>query len=386
MTKSVTILGATGSIGTSTLDIIRHHHDKFKITALSANSNVQMLADLAKEFNAEVAAIADDALYADLVQALAGSRVKAVSGEAGLKEAANASADITVSAIVGAAGLRPTLEAIRQGGTIILANKECLVCAGELFHREVEASGATLLPADSEHNAIFQVFDEERADAVERIILTASGGPFLHTSVSELVAVTPAQAVAHPNWDMGAKISVDSATMMNKGLEVIEAYYLFPIEKSKIDVVIHPQSIIHSMVEYIDGSILAQMGAPDMRTPLAYCLGWPERIESNGQRLDFSTMNDLSFHSPDLEKFRCLGLAYQSLNEGGSAPTVLNAANEIAVDGFLKGKIGFLDIASVVETVLNNNDMKSPHSISSVFEIDRTARELATKVVNNLCA
>lgn len=385
-TKSISILGATGSVGASTIDLVRRNPDRFAIKALTANSNVDALAALAKEFAAELAVIADVSLYSDLKQALAGTSITPMCGAEGLIAAAEVGCDLVMAAIVGAAGLRPTLAAVRQGKTIALANKECLVCAGDLFMQEAEKSGARILPVDSEHNAIYQVFDFERAATVEKIILTASGGPFWQRRADCLKNVTPAEAIAHPNWDMGQKISVDSATMMNKGLEVIEAYHLFPVQKNQIEVVIHPQSVIHSMVQYNDGSVLAQLGSPDMRTPIAYALAWPHRIEAPVPSLSLPELAQLTFAEPDLEKFECLKLAMDALHTGGSAPLALNAANEVAVDAFLKEKIGFMDISSIVKATLDKIDMKAPHSLSNVFEQDQDARLIAQNLLTQLAA
>ncbi|WP_262691597.1 1-deoxy-D-xylulose-5-phosphate reductoisomerase [Kordiimonas aestuarii] len=377
--KRLTVLGATGSIGLSTLDLVRRNHNNFKIISLTAYSRVEELAALAIEFGAELAVIGDVALLPELKVALAGTRIEAHAGEAGLIEAAERETDIVMAAIVGAAGLRPTMAAVRRGVTVALANKECLVCAGDLLMEEVKAHGATLLPVDSEHNAIFQVFDFDRACGVEKIILTASGGPFRGRCRDSLLEVTPEQAVAHPNWDMGAKISVDSATMMNKGLEVIEAYHLFPIEKDQIEVLIHPQSVIHSMVEYTDGSVLAQLGSPDMRTPIAYSLAWPERMHAPVKRLALAEIGALTFEEPDLDAFRCLYLAKEALKTGGAAPAILNAANEVAVEAFLAGRLRFVDISAVVSETLSSCDIKAPQSLSNVFEIDNMARREAAR-------
>jgi len=377
--KRISILGATGSIGQSTLDLIRRNHNSFSVVSLTAYSRVEELAALAIEFGAELAVIGDERLLPNLKAALSGTRTEVHAGEAGLIEAAEREAEIVMAAIVGAAGLRPTMAAVRRGATVALANKECLVCAGDLLMEEVKAHGATLLPVDSEHNAIFQVFDFERACGVEKIILTASGGPFRGRSYESLLGVTPAEAVAHPNWDMGAKISVDSATMMNKGLEVIEAYHLFPIEKTQIEVLVHPQSVIHSMVEYADGSVLAQLGSPDMRTPIAYSLAWPERMHAPVKRLSLAEIGSLTFEAPDLDAFRCLGLAMEAMMEGGAAPAILNAANEVAVEAFLKGRLRFVDIPAIVSETLSSCDIKAPQSLSNVFEIDKMARREAAE-------
>jgi len=375
--RSVTVLGATGSVGQSTLDLISRNRNNFSVVALTAYSRVEELAKAAIAFDAQLAVIGDESKLATLKELLAGTGIEAAAGDEALIDAAARPSDIVMAAIVGAAGLRPTMAAVRRGATVALANKECLVCAGDLLMAEVAEHGATLLPVDSEHNAIYQVFDFGAAKAVDRLILTASGGPFLGRSRSDLLGVTPAQAVAHPNWDMGAKISVDSATMMNKGLEVIEAYHLFPVEKDQIEVLVHPQSVIHSMVEYQDGSVLAQLGSPDMRTPIAYSLAWPERMKAPVKRLSLVEIGSLTFQAPDYEAFRCLALAKEALDAGGAAPAVLNAANEVAVGGFLAGRIGFMDIPGLVEDTLAKTDMKAPHSLTNVFEIDQEARRVA---------
>ncbi|MEW5703374.1 MAG: 1-deoxy-D-xylulose-5-phosphate reductoisomerase [Pseudomonadota bacterium] len=376
--KRITILGSTGSVGCNTVELIGATPAVYKVEALTAQTNVCRLAQQARQLKAKLAVIADPKRYGELKEALAGTGIEVAAGEEALIEAAMRPADWVMAAIVGAAGLKPTLTAIRRGGIVGLANKECLVCAGELMIAEVRKSRATLLPVDSEHNAIFQVFDMRQSAAVERITLTASGGPFRQLDREAMAKVTPAQAVAHPNWDMGAKISVDSATMMNKGLELIEAYHLFPVEKDQIDILVHPQSVIHSMVSYADGSVLAQLGMPDMRTPIAYALGWPERISAPSPRLDLGKIKQLTFEDPDSERFPALRLARQSLQSGGAAPTILNAANEVAVAGFLSGKIGFLDIARVVEQTLEHLVMPELRALEDVFEIDAAARRYAS--------
>lgn len=380
---SLTVLGATGSIGTSTLDLVRRNPDKFRIVALTANRSVEKLAALAKEFQAEYAAVADEGLGEALKDALSASSVKTGAGIRAVCEAADYSADRVMAAIVGTAGLAPTLTAIRRGATVMLANKECLVSAGDLFIQEAKKHNAMILPVDSEHNAIYQVFDADQTSSVSRLVLTASGGPFRGKTLSELRAVTPQQAVSHPNWSMGAKISVDSATLMNKGLEVIEAFYLFPVGKKQIEVVVHPQSVIHSMVEYNDGSVLAQMGSPDMRVPISYCMAWPERLETPAARLNFTELSRLDFEQPDLETFQCLALARSALNAGGTAPLILNAANEIAVGGFLSGAIGFLEIAAIVEQALERlAATQAPQSLETVFSQDQEARAFALDLIN----
>jgi 1-deoxy-D-xylulose-5-phosphate reductoisomerase len=350
--KTVTILGATGSVGDSTIDLIQREPDKYRVVALTAHRNAAKLAQQARALKPEMVALADKAGYQELKDALAGTNIRVAAGPEAVCEAASLDAEWVMAAIVGAAGLEPTLTAVRRGAVIALANKECLVCAGDLFMKAVTEHGATLLPVDSEHNAIFQVFDFEQHHKVSRILLTASGGPFRTASRETMARATPAEAVAHPNWSMGAKISVDSASMMNKGLELIEAHHLFRLPESKIEVVVHPQSVIHSMVEYADSSVLAQLGTPDMRTPIAYTLGWPARLNAPAARLDFAKLKTLSFEAPDLERFPALRLARTALQEGGSAPTVLNAANEVGVARFLEGEIGFLEIAALVEETL----------------------------------
>jgi len=375
--RRVSILGATGSIGCSTLDLISRAPERYEVEALTAYSNVELLARQAKAVGAKFAVIGDADLYGELKTALAGSGVEPAAGSAAVAEAAARPSEWVMAGIVGAAGLAPTLAAVRRGAVVALANKECLVCTGELLLEEVRRSGATLLPVDSEHNAIFQVFDFERPETVEQIILTASGGPFLHTEPADLEQVTPEQAVAHPNWDMGAKISIDSATMMNKGLELIEAYRLFPIAAGKVQVLVHPQSVVHSMVAYVDGAVLAQLGAPDMRTPIAYTLAWPDRIATPAKRLDLAAVGKLTFFAPDETRFPALRLAREALAAGGSAPTVLNAANEVAVHAFLERRIGFVDIVRTVERVLERMPTQPIESLESVRDVDGQARAVA---------
>jgi 1-deoxy-D-xylulose-5-phosphate reductoisomerase len=372
--RSITILGSTGSIGCSTLDLIRRDAENYCVEALTANRNVELLARQAVEFGAKFAVVADESCYEDLKTALSGTGIEAGAGPSALLEAALYPAEWVMAAIVGAAGLQPTLSAVRRGVVVALANKECLVCAGDLVLAEVETSGATLLPVDSEHNAIFQVFDFKQKETIEKIILTASGGPFRERTLKEMENVTPAEAVAHPNWDMGAKISVDSATMMNKGLELIEAHYLFDLPGEQIDIIVHKQSIIHSLVAYIDGSVLAQLGSPDMRTPIAYALGWPNRIRSPSPRLDLAEIAKLDFEPPDLVRFPSIRLARQALAGGGAGPAVLNAANEIAVAAFLNGRIGFLDISRTVEATLERMSGQTINALDDVIEADREAR------------
>jgi 1-deoxy-D-xylulose-5-phosphate reductoisomerase len=378
--RSVTVLGATGSVGRSTLDLVARAPERFEVVALTANRDVEGLAAAARQVQAQRAVIADESLLAPLREALAGTGVEAAAGPAAVLEAAEAGADWTMAAIVGCAGLAPTMAAIRTGKTVALANKEALVSAGALMTGAAAASGATILPVDSEHNAIFQCFDAARPASVRRIILTASGGPFRSKSLEEMRAMTPAQAVAHPNWAMGAKISVDSATLMNKGLELIEAFHLFPLPAEAFEVVIHPQSVIHSLVEYVDGSYLAQLGAPDMRIPIAYTLAYPERMETPCDRLDLVKVGSLAFEAPDLARFPALALAQEALRAGGARPAILNAANEIAVEAFLAGEIGFLDIASIAAETLEGCDPPAPVSVEEVLAIDSAARAAAAGI------
>ena len=372
--RSLTILGSTGSIGCNTIDLIERHPEEYRVVALTAYNSAEMLAEQARRLRPELVVIGDERRYRDLKSALAGAEIEVAAGPQALIEAAQRPADWVMAAIVGAAGLAPTLAAVRRGALVALANKETLVCAGDLMMAEVARCGATLLPVDSEHNAIFQVLEQDRSETVERIILTASGGPFREWSLAEMAEATPEQAVAHPNWDMGNKISVDSATMMNKGLELIEAHYLFAMPEPQIEVLVHPQSVVHSMVAYRDGSVLAQMGQPDMRTPIAYTLAWPRRMGVSVERLDLAAIGHLSFEAPDPERFPTLRIARDSLDAGGGAPTVLNAANEVAVEAFLAGKLGFLDIARVVERTLEATPGRPPGSIAEVLELDREAR------------
>lgn len=379
--KRVSIFGSTGSVGCNTLDLIERHPDRFEVEALTANGSVERLAEQARRAGAKVAVTADAERYQDLKRALAGSGIEAAAGPEALLEAADRPADWVMAAIVGAAGLAPTLAAVRRGAVVALANKEALVCAGPLVTAEVARCGATLLPVDSEHNAIFQVFDFDRIDAIDRLILTASGGPFRTWPHAEMESVTPAQAVAHPNWNMGAKISVDSATMMNKGLELIEAYHLFGLPEERIEILVHPQSVIHSMVAYVDGSVLAQMGQPDMRTPIAYTLAWPDRMTAPVERLDLVRIAELTFEAPDPQRFPALRLAREALQAGGGAPTVLNAANEIAVAAFLDGRHGFLGIAAAVEAALARLGSHAVTSLQDVLALDVEARRVTRQLL-----
>lgn len=382
--RSVTVLGSTGSIGKSTVDLLQGHRGKFHVRALTANKNVTLLVQQARALNAELAVVADETLYNDLKSALSGTGIRAAAGAAAVLEAAELPSEWIMAAIVGAAGVEATLRAIRQGSTVALANKESLVCAGPFMMEAVAKSGATLLPVDSEHNAVFQVFDTQHRAGIRRIILTASGGPFLRRSRESLDTVTPAEAIRHPNWAMGAKISVDSATMMNKSLEVIEAAYLFNLPSEQIDVLVHPQSLVHSMVEYIDGSILSQMGAPDMRTPIAHTLAWPARLETTGDKLDLTKNITFGFEPIDTKRFYALKLARQALKAGLGYPTALNAANEVAVEAFLAGRLKFSDIEKVSEQVLQSIKIKAISDLDGIFSLDGEARTIAATAIQAL--
>lgn len=384
MTRSISIFGATGSVGLSTLDLVRQHRDSYHVVALTANGNATELSALAREFGAKLAVVADEAAYPALKEALAGTGIEAAAGANALIEAARRDVDWTMAAIVGCAGLPPTMAAIERGRTVALANKEALVSAGDLMMAAVKRSGATLLPVDSEHNAIFQCLNGAKLEQVRKITLTASGGPFREWSLDQMRSVTPAQAVAHPNWDMGAKISVDSATMMNKGLELVEAYHLFPVGLDRLDVLVHPQSVIHSMVEYVDCSTLAQLGSPDMRIPIASALAWPERIATSCKPLDLGTIGQLTFEQPDPFRFPALRLARAAVDEGGAKPAILNAANEVAVAAFLKGRIGFLDIATLVEDTLTGYTPNMPANLDDLFSIDAAARTYASAQISKV--
>lgn len=375
--RRLTILGSTGSVGQSTLDLVQRNRDAYRLVALTAGTRVKALAEQARLLRPELAVIADERLYGDLKEALAGTGVEAAAGRAAVIEAAERPSDWCMSAIVGAAGLEPTLAAVEQGEVVAFANKETLVCAGELVMQRIAEKGATLLPVDSEHNAIFQVFDSERREGIEKILLTASGGPFRALSLAEMAGKTPEQAVAHPNWDMGAKISVDSATMMNKGLELIEAGHLFGFFSDRIEIVVHPQSVIHSLVVYLDGSVLAQLGSPDMRTPIAHTLAYPARMATPVERLDLVKVAQLTFEAPDPQRFPALALARSAMEKGGGAPLVLNAANEIAVAAFLRREIGFLEIAAVVEETLERLGDAAADSLDAILSADKEARSVA---------
>ena len=391
MTQSLTILGSTGSIGTSTLDVVARHPERFRIFALSGHSQTAKLAEQCLIFRPQYAVTANEVQAAELRAhlAAAGCQTEVLHGEQALCDIAAApETDGVMAAIVGAAGLPPTLAAARAGKTIYLANKETLVVSGSLFMQTAAQSDARILPVDSEHNAIYQVLPPEKGylkhNGVQSIILTASGGPFLHTDLVDFPAITPEQAVKHPNWQMGRKISVDSATMMNKGLELIEAHWLFNCPPEKLETVIHPQSVVHSMVRYADGSVLAQMGTPDMRTPIAYCLGLPERIASGVPPLDFTTLSALTFETPDYRRFPCLELAYQAMQAGGGVPCVLNAANEIAVAAFLANRIRFTDIAHTVRHCLEQDFSGSHHSLEGLLDLDAAARRAAEAFVQQV--
>lgn len=377
--KSITILGSTGSIGKSTVDIIRREPDKYRVIALTGNQNISLLAEQAKLLNAEIAVTADETKYAELKELLSGTAVRAAAGFQAVIDAAKENADWTMSSIVGAAGLLPTMEVVKRGKTLALANKETLVCAGEIVMKAVREYHTTLIPVDSEHSAIFQTLEEKHRGAVDRILLTASGGPFREKDAAFMERATPEQAVAHPNWSMGAKISVDSATMMNKGLEIIEACHLFDFPVDKIEVLVHPQSIVHSAVGYVDGSVLAHMGMPDMRTPIAYALAWPDRMVSPTAKLDLTKMSALTFCAPDENRFPALRLAKECQAKGQTATAVMNAANEVAVGAFLNRRIGFTDIVRVVEKVVEISPLDPVSTIQDVIAADGEARKTAER-------
>lgn len=379
--RVVSILGATGSIGQSTADLIRRGNGRFRVEALTANGNVEELARMARELHATFAAVADEARYQDLKDALAGSGIACGAGEGALIEAALRPANWVMAAMSGAAGLKPAMAAAGRGQIVALANKECLVCAGEVFMRHAAASKATVLPVDSEHNAIFQALGAGRREDLVRIVLTASGGPFRAASLAQIESASVEQALKHPNWSMGRKITIDSATMFNKALEIIEAFHLFELEADQIDVLVHPQSVIHGLVEFSDCSVVAQMGAPDMRTPIAHCLGWPTRIEGPAKRLDLAEIGQLTFEAPDPVRFPALRLVREALAQGGAAPTVLNAANEVAVAAFLDRKIPFGGIARLVEAtlgaMLRDGTAASPATVEEALGVDHIARNNA---------
>jgi len=379
--RTVTVLGSTGSVGQSTVDLLKRNRDRYDVRVLTANRNVELLASQARDLGIQLAVVADETVYSELKSELSGSGIEVAAGREALLAAAAAPVDWTMAAIVGARSLEPTLAAVDNGGIVAVANKECLVCAGDLIKDRLKRSGATLLPADSEHNAVFQVFHREQS--VRRIVLTASGGPFRTADIESMATVTPAQAVAHPIWSMGVKISVDSATMMNKGLEVIEASYLFDMPEDRIDILVHPQSVVHSMVEYADRSVLAQLGTPDMRTPIAYTLAWPNRMDCPSAPLDLAAIASLTFEQPDPVRFPCLELARRALRSGGTAPAILNAANEVAVEAFLNHRIGFLDIAAVNDAVLSGLDAPAASDLASILAVDADARRHAQATIDS---
>ncbi len=378
--RTVSVLGSTGSVGTSTVDLLAANPARFRVRVLVGGRNATLLAQQARLLNAELAVIAEPSHHAALDAALAGSGIQTASGDAAVLQAASLPVDWTMAAITGAAGLPSTLAAIRRGGAVALANKEALVCAGEVMLRAVRDAGATLLPVDSEHNAIFQAMDAANRDAVERIVLTASGGPFRLSTMEEMARATPEAALRHPVWSMGAKISIDSATMMNKGLELIEAARLFAMDESEIGVLVHPQSVIHGLVYYRDGSVLAQMGAPDMRIPIAHALAWPGRLATASPRLDLAALGTLEFHAPDPVRFPALRLARDALRAGGGAPTILSAANEVAVEAFLDRRLGFTQIAALVESVLERLGDHAADSLDAVLDLDASARRAAHRI------
>ncbi len=382
--KTLTILGATGSVGSQALDLVARNPGRWDVQALTAHSDAAGLAAAAKACSAKFAVVGDEAAWPALRDALAGTGIETAAGPQALCEAARRPGDIVLTAIVGAAGLPPTLAAVQRGATLAIANKETLVCAGPVVAAAAKASGATLLPVDSEHNAVFQVFDHAQPERVAKIVLTCSGGPFRGLPRAAMRDVSVANACKHPVWSMGAKISIDSATLMNKGLELIEAHQLFPVGIDKLDVIIHPQSVVHSMVEYVDGSVLAQLGTPDMRIPIAYALAWPERIATPAARLDLAAIGQLTFEAPDFDSFPCLKLAWEAMRAGGSAPCILNAANEVAVAAFIAGKVGFLDIDAIVAATLDTVPSGPVGSLDEVVAIDAAARREAGVLVDRV--
>ncbi|HXN43343.1 MAG TPA: 1-deoxy-D-xylulose-5-phosphate reductoisomerase [Xanthobacteraceae bacterium] len=388
--RSVTILGATGSIGASTIDLLKRNRSRYRVEAVSANRNGRALARIARELDARFAAVADEGAYRDLKEGLAGSGIEAAAGPSAMIEAARRPADWVMAAIAGATGLEPTLAAVERGGTVALANKECLVCAGALFMRRAAQKGTKVLPVDSEHNALFQALSAGRREDVVRLVLTASGGPFRTWSIDAIRAATPAQALKHPNWSMGPKVTIDSATLMNKGLELIEAHHLFAMEPAGIDVVVHPQSVVHGLVEFRDGSVVAQLGPPDMRIPIAHCLAWPARIEGPGPRLDLAQIAALTFEAPDVRRFPALALARRALEAGNGAPTVLNAANEVAVAEFIAERLPFPGIPALVEATLEaahrDGVLHEPASVEDALAIDHIARSLARNLLPEIAA
>ena len=389
--RSVSILGATGSIGSSTVDLLKRQPERFSVEALTAHKNGVALAQLARELGARFAAVADPGAYHDLKSELSGTGIEAAAGPEAVAEAARRPADWVIGAITGAAGLEPALAAIERGATLALANKECLVCAGSLFMRRAKETGAVVLPVDSEHNALFQAMTAGRREDVTKVIITASGGPFRTWSKDDIVRKATLQAaLKHPNWSMGPKVTIDSATLMNKGLEVIEAYHLFNLTPDEIEVLVHPQSIVHGMVEFRDGSVIAHLGSHDMRIPIAHCLAYPDRIDGPAKRLDLAEIGSLTFEKPDLDRFPALGLAWHALRTGSGATTVLNAANEIAVAEFVTGKIGFTGIPALVEATLDaaarRGVMREPASIADAIAVDHNSRLLARDLVPEIAA
>jgi 1-deoxy-D-xylulose-5-phosphate reductoisomerase len=386
--RVVTVLGATGSIGTSTIDLLRRSRDRFRVEALTAHSNVAALAELAKEFDVRFAAVAEENRYEELKAALAGTGIAVGAGESAMIEAAQRPANWVMAAMSGAAGLKPAIAAAERGVTVALANKECLVCAGEVFMRTAEENGACVLPVDSEHNALFQAMGAGPRENLTKVILTASGGPFRTWTREQIENATIEQALKHPNWSMGRKITIDSASMFNKGLEIIEAYHLFDLEPEQIEVLVHPQSIIHGLVEFSDCSVIAQMGAPDMRTPIAHCLAWPERIDGPAKKLDLATIGQLTFEAPDPVRFPSLRLVQEALRAGGAMPTVFNAANEVAVAAFLDGKIGFGGIARLVEATMEAAAKTNalPTSADDALSIDHSSRNRARDLLPEIAA
>ncbi|WP_227028653.1 1-deoxy-D-xylulose-5-phosphate reductoisomerase [Candidatus Endolissoclinum faulkneri] len=381
--RLISILGSTGSIGSNTIDLIARTPEHYIISALACKQNARLLAQQAKKLQAVFVAIEDKNAWPVLRNALAGTGIEAAAGTEAVLEAAKRPAEWTMCSIVGAAGLAPTLEAVRRGHTVALANKEALVCAGSLFIREAMRTGCQILPVDSEHNAIFQLFDSRKREGIEKITLTASGGPFRTLSRKEMACKTPSQAAAHPNWSMGTKVSIDSATIMNKGLEIIEAHYLFAIPEVQIDVLIHPESVVHSMVSYIDGSVIAQLSSPDMRTPIAYCLAWPKRMDTIIKNLDLVSIGQLSFFALDNNRFPAISLAREALRAKGDAACVMNAANEVAVEAFVAGRIGFTEISSVVYETMQRCPTEDIDNLESVFRSNAKGRRIADDIISD---
>ena len=388
--KSVTLLGATGSIGSSTIDLLQREPGRYRVEAVTANRNAAALAKIARELGARFAAVGEPTAYQELKSALSGSGIEVAAGADALVEAAQRPAEWVMAAITGAASLKPTLAAAERGATVALANKECLVCAGALFMRRAAAAAATILPVDSEHNAVFQAMMSGQREEVRRVILTASGGPFRTWSLQQLRTVTVEQALKHPTWVMGPKVTIDSATLMNKGLELIEAHHLFALSPDELDVIVHPQSVIHGMVEFRDGSVIAQLGSPDMRIPISHCLGWPNRMSTQAPRLDLARVSALTFEAPDPVRFPALAIARKALAAGGAAPTILNAANEIAVREFVGRRLGFPGIPALVEATLDaaerRGEMAEPQSVEQALEIDHNARRLAVDLLPEIAA